>query len=129
MIFGQNSASARRLANSPFLHRRNGHNQYDVSLASTLQKNLPQTLCSRRVKKPMDLFPRVPRTDPILFIERCHSKMRVCSRPLGCKITTLMIGRSNVSTSHWCQRFKATSLVRHLVTRPPSFSDLKTSFV
>ena len=65
-----------------------------VSLASTLHKNLPQTLCSRRVKKkPMDLFPRVPRTDPILFIARCHGKMRVCSRPMGCKITTLMIDR------------------------------------
>lgn len=76
-------------------------------------------------KKPTDLFPRVPRTDLILLIVRCHGEMRVCSRPMGCKITTLIIDRSNVSTSHRCPKFLATSLVRHLLTRPPSFSDFK----
>ena len=63
----------------------------------------------KAVKKPMDLFPRVTRADAILFVVQCHGlchgKMRVSSRPIECKMTTLMIDESNVSTSHWRLRF------------------------
>ena len=50
-------------------------------------------------KKLIDLFPRVPQTDAILFIGQCHGlshgKMHVSSRPMECKMTTLMIDGSN----------------------------------
>jgi len=67
VMLGRNSASTQP-ANSASLLRRNGHYLSCVSLASTLHKNLPQTLRSKRQKKLTDLFPRVQPTDAILLI-------------------------------------------------------------
>ena len=43
-----------------------------------LKVKLPRTLLNEPIhkaaKKPMDLFPRVPRTDVILFEEQCHGQ-------------------------------------------------------
>ena len=62
-------------------------------------------------KKSMDLFPQVPRSDAVLFIVQCHGlshcKMDVTSRPVECKMTTLVIDGSNVCSSHGCPRFLA----------------------
>ena len=49
VMLGQNSASTQP-ANSASLLRRNGHYLSCVSLASTLHRNLPQALCSKRQK-------------------------------------------------------------------------------
>ena len=74
------------------------------ALLSTLCKKSARDLLFKAAKKPMDLFPRVTRADAILFIVQCHGpchgKMRVSSRPMECKMTTLMIDESNVSTFH-----------------------------
>ena len=97
VILGQNSASTQP-ANSASLLRRNGHYLSCVSLASTLHKQM-----FKAAKELTDLLSLVPQTDAILFIVPCHrfsqishGKMRISSRPMECKMTTLMIDRSNV---------------------------------
>ena len=68
----------------------------------------PSTDMWIKAKKSMDLFPRVPRIDAVLFIVQCHGLSHYkTSRPVECKMTTLVNNGSNVSTSHGCPRFLA----------------------
>ena len=72
----------------------------------TLRTASDTDMLFKAAKKPMDLFPRVPRIDSILFTVPVTAKC-VSSLPKECKMTTLMIDGSNVSTSHSCRRFQA----------------------
>ena len=61
-------------------------------------------MLSKAAKRPLELFPRVTRTDALLFMEECQGpslgKMQVFSRPMKYKMTIPMIDGSNVNISH-----------------------------
>ena len=55
----------------------------------------PTDIMLKVTKEPMDVFPRVPQTDAILFIVKfqglSHGKISVSSGPMKCKMTTVTI--------------------------------------
>ena len=75
-----------------------------------LSEQLPQT-CSKWQESRWISFHNFPRTDAVLFIVHCHGlshcTMGVTARPVECKMTTLVIDGSNVSSSHGCPRVLA----------------------